>query len=211
VQARTLSASGTLGPLSTVSPDLSPIDRHFTARVTTDRDGDALVTWEHWTAADLSTQIWGRWISRDGVVGAVRQLTPSSHTDMSNYSVSSDLDGDVMLTWDLFPSANLYARRISRTGTIGQPGLVTSSGRLHTVRIDDDGDGVVVWQGKGTGNIVSSVGARRVTSSGTFGTAQVVGSNGRYPTTAVSPTGRALVAWERQFQVDLMIQASVGP
>ena len=57
VQARTLSASGTLGPLSTVSPDLSPIDRHFTARVTTDRDGDALVTWEHWTAADLSTQM----------------------------------------------------------------------------------------------------------------------------------------------------------
>jgi hypothetical protein len=79
------------------------------------------------------------------------------------------------------------------------------------VRIDDDGDGVVVWQGKGTGNIVSSVRARRVTRSGTFGTAQVVASNGRFPTTAVSPTGRALVAWERQFQVDLRIQASVGP
>ena len=60
VQARTLSASGTLGPLRTVSPDLSPIDRHFVARVTIDRDGDALVTWEHWTAADLSTQIWVR-------------------------------------------------------------------------------------------------------------------------------------------------------
>src|SRR5215216_2796112 len=66
------------------------------------RDGDALVTWEHWTAADLSTQLWGRWISRDGAVGAVRQLTPSSHTDISNYSVSGDLAGDVMLTWDLF-------------------------------------------------------------------------------------------------------------
>jgi len=211
VQARTLSASGTLGPLRTVSPDLSPIDRYFVARVTIDRDGDALVTWEHWTAADLSTQLWGRWISRDGVVGAVRQLTPSSHTDISNYSVSGDLAGDVMLTWDLFPSANLYARRISRTGAIGQPVLVTAYGRLPTVRIDDDGDGVVVWQGKGSGNIASSVRARRVTSSGTFGTAQVVASNGRYPTTAVSPTGRALVAWERQFQVDLRIQASVGP
>jgi hypothetical protein len=148
VQARTLSASGTLGPLRTVSPDLSPIDRYFVARVTIDRDGDALVTWEHWTAADLSTQLWGRWISRDGVVGAVRQLTPSSHTDISNYSVSGDLAGDVMLTWDLFPSANLYARRISRTGAIGQPVLVTAYGRLPTVRIDDDGDGVVVWQGK---------------------------------------------------------------
>src|SRR5262245_34537424 len=44
VQARTLSAAGTLGPLETVSADLSPIDRHFTAKVAIDRDGDALVT-----------------------------------------------------------------------------------------------------------------------------------------------------------------------
>jgi hypothetical protein len=211
VQARTLGASGTLGPLTTVSPDLSPIDRHFVARVTTDRDGDALVTWEHWTAADLTTQIWGRWISRDGVVGAVRQLTPSSHTELSNYSVAGDLEGDVMLTWDLFPSAYLYARRITRTGAIGRPVLLASSGRFHTVRIDDDGDGVVVWQSKGAGNIVADVRARRVTSLGTFGSARVVASNGRYPTTAVGPTGRAVVAWERQFAADLRIQASVGP
>jgi hypothetical protein len=81
VRARTLSASGTLGGLKTVSADLSPIDRHFTARVTVDRDGDALVTWLHWTAADQSTQVWGRWVSRYGTVGAVRQLTPSSQPD----------------------------------------------------------------------------------------------------------------------------------
>jgi hypothetical protein len=60
VQARTLSASGTLGPLRTVSPDLSPIDRHFVARVTIDRDGDALVTWEHWTAGFPVTGSSGR-------------------------------------------------------------------------------------------------------------------------------------------------------
>src|SRR6266542_3964376 len=93
VQARTLSASGTLGGLKTVSADLSPIDR----------DGDALVTWVHWTAADQSEQVWGRWVSRDGTVGAVRQLTPLSHPDVSNYSVSGDLDGDVIVIWDRFP------------------------------------------------------------------------------------------------------------
>jgi hypothetical protein len=47
VQARTLSASGTLGELEHVSADLSPIDRHTFAQVTIDRDGDALVTWRH--------------------------------------------------------------------------------------------------------------------------------------------------------------------
>lgn len=44
VQARTLAASGALGELETVSGDVSPIDRHSRARVTIDRDGDALVT-----------------------------------------------------------------------------------------------------------------------------------------------------------------------
>ncbi len=116
VQARTLSASGTLGELEQVSTDLSPIDRHTMARVTIDRDGDALVTWRHWTDADQSTQVWGRWVSRDGAVGEVRQLTPSSHPDVQNYSVAGDLDGDVLLTWDRFPSGEMYARPITRTG-----------------------------------------------------------------------------------------------
>src|SRR6266511_619789 len=72
VQARTLSASGTLGGLKTVSADLSPIDR----------DGDALVTWVHWTAADRGEQGWGRWGSPDGTGCGVRQLTPLSHPDV---------------------------------------------------------------------------------------------------------------------------------
>jgi hypothetical protein len=211
VQARTLSASGTLGGLKTVSADLSPIDRHFIARVTVDRDGDALVTWRHWTAADQSTQVWGRWVSRYGTVGAVRQLTPSSHPDLVNYSVAGDLDGDVMLTWDRFQSGYLYARQITRTATIGPPVLLTTYGRLHSVRVDDDGDGVVVWEGRGINGSVGSVRARRVTQSGTFGTAQVVASTGVSPTTAVTPVGRAIIAWERRFQVDLRIQVSVGP
>jgi hypothetical protein len=211
VQARTLSAAGTLGGLKTVSPNLSPIDRHFAARVTVDRDGDALVTWEHWTAADLSTQIWGRWLSRSGTVGTVRQLTPSSHTDMSNYSIAGDLDGDMMLTWDLFPSKYLYARTISRTGTLGSYTRLSTYGRLHTVRLDDDGDGVVVYEGAGINNSVGSIRVRRVSRSGTFAPSQVIASAGVAPVAAVSPGGRLLLGWERRFQVDLRIQSSVGP
>jgi hypothetical protein len=211
VQARALTASGTLGELETVSADLSPIDRHFTARVTVDRDGDALVTWRHWTDADQSTQVWGRWVSRDGTVGSVRQLTPSSHPDVQNYSVAGDLDGDVMLTWDRFPSGEMYARQITRTATLGEPVLLTSYGRLHTVRVDDDGDGVVVWQGEGIDGSVGSVRARRVTRTGAFGTAEVVASTGVSPTAAVTPAGGAVIAWERRFQVDLRIQVSVDP
>lgn len=211
VQARTLSAAGTLGPLETVSADLSPIDRHFTAQVAIDRDGDALVTWRHWTAADQSTQVWGRWLSRDGTVGAIRQLTPSWHPDIVNHSVASDLDGDVLLTWDRFPSGYLYLRRITRTGTVGDPVLITTFGRLHQVRVDDDGDGVVVWQGRGLNGTVNNIRARRVTQWGTLGTTQVITANGASPTTAVSPNTRIIVAWERGFRADVRIQASVGP
>jgi len=211
VQARTLSASGTLGGLKMVSGRVSPIDRHFTAKVTVDRDGDALVTWLHWTAADQSTQVIGRWVSRDGTVGVVHQLTPGSHPDLVNYSVAGDLDGDVMLTWDRFYNGYLYGRQISRTGTIEQAVLLTRYGRLHTVAVDDDGDGVVVYQGQGINGSVGSVRVRRVTPSGALGPEQVVASIGVSPTTAVTPTGGALIAWERRFQVDLRIQASIGP
>ncbi|SCG63690.1 hypothetical protein [Micromonospora coxensis] len=209
VQARTLRADGTLGELRTVSAPLSPIDRHFTAKVTVDRDGDALVTWRHWTAADQSDQIWGRWLSREGTVGDVRQLTPSAHTDPVNYSIAGDLDGDMLLTWDLFERGHLYSAAVSRTGTVGEPVLLSAFGRMHSVRVDDDGDGIVVWQGQGIDGSVSSIAARRVNRSGTFGATQVVVPNGTMPTAAVTPGGRAAVAWQRRFQVDLQVQASV--
>ncbi|HEX2771597.1 MAG TPA: hypothetical protein VHN18_04100, partial [Micromonosporaceae bacterium] len=211
VQARTLSVSGTLGGLKTVSANTSPIDRHFTARVTVDRDGDALVTWSHWTAADQTEQVWGRWLSQYGTVGNVRQLTPSSSPDVANYSLAGDLDGDVLLTWDRFPSGYLYVLPISRTGTLGQPVQVSAYGRLHTVRVDDDGDGVAVYQGAGISGSTGSVRVRRINQSGGLGTEQVLAATGVSPITAVSPVGRVIVAWNRRFQVDLQILVSVGP
>ncbi|MEH1059254.1 hypothetical protein V6U89_29105 [Micromonospora sp. CPCC 206171] len=211
VQARTLSAAGTVSELKTVSAPLSPIDRHFSAAVTVDRDGDALLTWRHWSAQNQSTEVWGRWVSRDGTIGDVRQLTPASHTDVVNHSVASDLDGDVLLTWDLFSTGHLYALPISRTRTVGTPVLLSTFGRLHTVRVDDDGDGIVVWQGKGLNNSVGNVEARRVTQSGTFGTTEVIVGIGVNPTVAVTPAGRPVAAWERRFQVDLQIQVSSDP
>ncbi|MEH0822126.1 MULTISPECIES: hypothetical protein [unclassified Micromonospora] len=211
VEARTVSAAGTLSEVKTVSAPLSPIDRHSTAAVTVDRDGDALVTWRHWSAQNQSTEVWGRWVSRDGTVGDVRQLTPASHTDVVNHSVAGDLDGDVLLTWDLFSTGHLYALSISPAQTVGQPVLLSTFGRLHTVRVDDDGDGIVVWQGKGENNVVGNVEARRVTRSGAFGTTEVIVAIGVDPTVAVTPAGRAAVAWERRFQVDLQIQVSLDP
>lgn len=211
VQARTLTASGTLSGLKTVSGTVSPNDRHFSARVTVDRDGDALVTWKHWTDIALTEQIWGRWVSRYGAVGSLSQLTPSSHTDISNYSIAADLEGDRVLTWDLFPSQYLYARTISRSATLGSPVRLSTYGRLHTVRLDDDGDGVVVYEGQGISGSIGSIRARKVSRSGTFATAQVIAASGVSPVAAVSPTGRAVVGWERRFQVDLRVQSSTGP
>jgi hypothetical protein len=211
VQARTLSAAGTLSGLKTVSGNVSPLDRHSTAKVTVDRDGDTLLTFRHQTDADQTEQVWGRWLSRSGTVGSIRQLTPSSHTSFSNYSIGGDLDGDRVLTWDLFPSKYLYARTISGTATIGSAVRLTTYGRLHTVRLDDDGDGVVVYEGQGISGSVGSIRARRVSQSGTFATAQVIAESGVSPVAAVSLDGRAIVGWERRFQVDLRVQSSIGP
>ncbi|HKA67616.1 MAG TPA: hypothetical protein VKG85_00720, partial [Actinomycetes bacterium] len=110
-----------------------------------------------------------------------------------------------------FPSTYMYVRRITRGGSVGQVVRVTTYGRLHTVRVDDDGDGVIVWQGRGI-NSTPTVRARRISRWGGLGpTSLLVAGIGRYPTMAVSPTGRAIVAWERGFQADQRIQVSVGP
>jgi hypothetical protein len=143
----------------------------------------------------------------------------SAGYDSSGQRVAFDRQGDALLVWVRESQVYPYPRRVqvrsrSRTGAWGPILALSPSGqapRSPKVVLDDDGDGVVVWQGKGADNIVSSVRAGRVTASGTFGNAQVVASNGRSPATAVTPSGRALVAWERRFQVDLRIQASVGP
>jgi hypothetical protein len=210
VQARTLTASGTLGELQTVTGDVSRIDRQGLVRLTIDRDGDALVTWRHNVAADGSDQVWGRWLSRDGALGALRQLSSASHPDVQNHSVAGDLDGNVILTWNRFPSGELYAREISPAGVVGEPVLLSSYAVTNWVHLDDDGDGVVVWHGEGVDGTAASVRALRVTRAGGFEDPEAVAPAGKYPVAAVSPDGDAIIAWERRFQVDLRIQVSVA-
>src|SRR6266542_1885087 len=153
------------------------------------------------------------WRTQDGVRGplADRPALHRARDGRPGRWRAGDLDGDVIVIWHRFPSQYTYARQITLTATIGQPVLLTTYGRMNWVRVDDDGDGIVVWQGKGINGSVSSVRARQVTKSRTFGTEQVVASNGQFPTTAVNTVGRGIVAWERRFQVDLRIQVSVGP
>jgi hypothetical protein len=209
VQARTLSASGTPGELEDVSADLSPIDRHSRAQVTVDRDGDALVTWMHWSAAGQTDQVWGRRVSRDGTLGEVRQLTPSEHTRLSNYALAGDLDGDIMLVWDRFPSAELYARPIPRAAPLPPPVLVSQHGRLNRLAVDDDGDGVVVFHGEGIGNPAESIRASRVNQRGEFEPPVLIAQLGEFPQVAVSPAGGAiLMAWERMYMADRRIEAT---
>jgi hypothetical protein len=209
VQARTLSVSGTLGEVETVSADLSPIDRHFRAQVTVDRDGDALVTWMHWSDAGQTDQVWGRWVSRDGTVGEVQQLTPSEHTRLSNYALAGDLDGDIMLVWDRFPSAELYARPITPAAPLSPPVRVSPHGRLNRLAVDDDGDGVVVFHGEGIGNPAESIRASRMNQRGEFEPPVLIAQLGEFPQVAVSPAGGAvLMAWERMYMADRRIEAT---
>ena len=208
VQARPLTASGTLGPLETVSPELSPIDRHFIANVTVDRDGDALVTWRHHTQADGSEQVWGRWLAHDGILGTVRQLTPSEHPDISNYSIAGTPDGDVLLAWDRFPGHALYLRRITPDAKLGETVPVASYGRLPTIRVDDAGEGIAIYQGESVLNSIGSIRVRPVSPTGGLGPEQMLDTSGDSPTMGVGPQGGAVAAWERGFQFGVRIQAS---
>ncbi|WP_020580043.1 hypothetical protein [Actinopolymorpha alba] len=209
VYARTLSSTGVYSAVRTASPALSPIDRYFGARVAVDRYGNGIVVFRRWEAATGNSTVWSRGMSPVGDLGTLRTLSPSTHK-VSNHVVASDLEGDVVIAWDRTDATGLHARRIARTGTVGSI-VQLGNGRQPNLAVDDDGDGVVVWQGRNSANTVNTVQTIRVSRGGTFGSAATISANGEAPRLDVTPTGGVVVAWERMFTVTRGIQVASGP
>ena len=70
VQARTISRSGALGPILTLSA--AGEDAHG-AQVASDADGDAVAVWQRFDGTKLRAQ--ARTISRSGALGPIRNLS----------------------------------------------------------------------------------------------------------------------------------------
>ncbi len=210
VYSRVMNAAGTLSPVRTVSPRISPLDGHSGAAVAVDRYGNGVVVWRRWDDAALTQAAWSRQVKPTGELGTLRRLSSLTY-GVSNLKVASDLEGDIVVAWDRGDLGSIYARRISRTDTLG-PTVTIGTGRLTDIELDDDGDGVAVWEGPP--DVYASYGtirSTRIGRSGTFGSATVISRVGEFPQVDVSASGRAVVAWVRPFTSIRRIQVSTGP
>src|SRR4030095_8412206 len=113
-----------------------------------DRQGDALLVWvrttqeyPHYRRAQI------RFRSHTGTWGSIVTVSPSDQ-DPRAPKVALDDDGDGVVVWHAFDGVDyrVYARRISRTGSLGSVKTLTAAGlNIYgtDVAVDPDGDAVV--------------------------------------------------------------------
>jgi hypothetical protein len=147
VQARTMSAAGTLG--TTFSPSsVGPSD--IDPQVAIDATGDSVFTWERFdTDGD---RIQARTRSAAGTLGP---LTTISNVDAFAPQVASDATGDSVFTWVRFDGVNdrVQAKPMTAAGAFGTTvNLSTAGADAETPQVAiaaNTGAAVVTWERDG--------------------------------------------------------------
>jgi hypothetical protein len=197
VRARTLSVSGALSPIRTVStPGNQP-------QVATDRSGDAVITWVREDGFNGDGDIvQARQISVNGSLGPIKDLSAPAGRAFAP-QVASDEDGDVVFTWLRFDGNRDRAqgRTMTSAGALGSTFTLTPSGpsaRDPQVAIDADGDAAFTWQ-RFEGD-ADRAQARTRTAAGVLGAItnlSAAGDDAYAPRVASRDNGDSVFVWLR--------------
>lgn len=115
-------------------------------------------------------------------------------------------DGSSTAVWsqdDANGAERVYLRRITRTGRMRAPMIVSPAGQdpvFYDVAVDDEGDAVVVWQVDAPYPVQEQIVARRVSRTGKRGPVVRVSNEAETsarPKVAVAPTGVATIVFDR--------------
>ena len=200
VMARTLSASGALGPavlaVSTPGVDASLADVGYDANgVATIAYGESDGTYMLATARTLSAT---------GVLGTPKTLSAAPYS-AHNLDMAIEDDGDKVFVWDQIVGSDtlVLSRTLSATGGLGQNIETLSSTGVDAyypeVGVDDDGDAVATWLRVDAPDY--QVQARTRSADGTLGgsilTLSQPGRAAGAPDVAVAANGIAVFAWAR--------------
>lgn len=216
VQARARPATGTLGPIKT----LSDSSRHASgAEVGVDADGDALVVWRRYDETGQCGgsgcgRIQARARSAAGTFGPVQTLSDAGQ-DASSPKVALDPAGNAVVVWERSDGSSascctrVQARARSAGGTLGPVQTLSAPGQDAFgagVGVEADGDALVTWARKdGSAGCGGSGGCARVqarprSAAGTLGPVQTLSgasANAHSPKLAVNADGDAVVVWAR--------------
>lgn len=207
VVARRIGAHAVSAP-RVIASGASPIGGFAMVHAAADRDGDFVISFRSGVRA--RPRVWVRRWSRSGSLGRSVAVSPPGHYAGFHSSLATDLEGDSVIVWtrDLHPNRIIvYARRLPRRGALGRI-VRLGAGDRPDVALDDDGDGVAVWQPPG--EEPDAVRGRRIVRGGGFGPVRKIGRDGRVPQVAVTPGGRMIAVWQ-QHAAPYRIQTASGP
>jgi hypothetical protein len=196
VRARTISRTGAVGPLTTLS--LSGEDAH-TPQVATGATGHAVAVWERVDGS--SRRVQARSISRSGILGSFKGLSAPG-MNARNPQIASDADGDTVAVWESFAGDGsvggpVQARTLSVAGVLGPIRTLSAGGENTAPQIasDADGDAVAVWQRfTGSGFVVQS---RSISRSGVLGPIQDLSDHQAWlPQVATDADGDSFAVWQ---------------
>jgi hypothetical protein len=179
-----------------------------------DRDGDAVISFlrSRNSGGSELPHVWARLWKHTGTLGSVRAISPSTDNVTLYHALATDLEGDSILVWSRRTSStqtDVFGRLISRTGALGTITRL-GVGDRPAVALDDDGNGLAVWQSPGPPYEATKVYSRTISRTGAFGAAVTLSTDGRVTRTASSPTGRFSVVWQQR-SYPYQIHARFGP
>jgi len=200
VQARTMSATGTLGSVLELGSTSDTTDRF--PRVAIDTQGDAVFMWVN------SSFVLGRRLSAAGTLGPAFQISrPGDPGPFFAPDVATDLNGDTVFTWvtnSSFSGSRVQARTMTKRGVLGTIRNVSPAGEIGThpqVASDDSGDSVLTWVHEdGVDGDNDVVQARTMTVNGSLGPiADLSAAAGRAfaPQVATDADGDTTFTWLR--------------
>jgi DNA-binding beta-propeller fold protein YncE len=199
IQARALSAAGTLGPTQTLS---AAGRTGSSAHVAVDPSGNAVFAW---IGSDGTVQrIQSRARSAAGILSSTQTLSDPGKNAFEP-RVAVDLGGKATVLWQRFDGilnrvqvrARSAAGTLSPTQTVGDTGTAIPLGAQ--IAADPQGNAVAVWEHRdGTAVCCTRVEARVRSTDSTLGLTQFLSAAdqvAREPQVALAPTGEAIAVW----------------
>jgi hypothetical protein len=189
VQLRRRSASGTLGPVQTLSG--LGIDA-YGPQVAIDLHGNAVVVW---TGAEQAGpyRIQLRRRSASGTLGSIGTLSPGG---AAYPQLAMDVNGNALVVWTHYDGTydRIQLRRHSTAGSLSAVQTLSPAGGDASgpqVAIDRNRNAVVVWSG------VRGIQLRSRSAAGGLSAVQTLSAaGGDLPQVAINGNGAALVAWQ---------------
>jgi hypothetical protein len=193
LKARSISASGRLGKLQTVSR--GPTTAR--PRIVSDGKGKAIVIWSQGRRGHH--RIMARKITAAGRLGAVKTLSGAGRKS-EDPEVATDAHGDAVVVWSQPGDKNsrIKARRISSKGVLGHVKTLSGSKQdaaLPDIASDRRGNAVAVWTQFAKGNH-GHVKARRIGAKGGLGQVKTLGDDDGTPDISADARGDSTVAWD---------------